>query len=389
MQLLDRILKIDLPPRQSAFLWGARKTGKSTYLKTRFPDAVYYDLLKSDIFLRLAARPNLFREELLAISGDRPQVVILDEVQKAPALLDEVHWLIENTSFSFILCGSSARKLKRHGVNLLGGRAWKYHFFPLVYPELPDFDLLRIFNRGAIPAHFLQSAPGRSLRAYLEDYMTQEVQAEGLVRNLPAFSRFMEALRFSHGEMINYANIARQAGVDGKTVREHFSILVDTLMGYFVLPYRKRVGREIISETPRFFLFDVGVANMLMRRRIDEMRGSEAGRSLEHYLLTELMAYKHLKELDFDISYWRTKTGLEVDLVLGAGEVAVEVTVTDPVDKTDIKGLLAFVEEHRPKRAYVVATEPRPRRISVGGFSIDVLPVQTFLELLWNGSILS
>lgn len=387
MNYYPRYLQIDLPKRQSAFLWGARKTGKSTFLKKSFPQAIYYDLLQSDLYLRLLSSPHIIREELQALDDHR-SLVIVDEVQKVPALLDEIHWLIENTDRQFILCGSSARKLKRHGVNMLGGRAWKYHFYPLAYPELPNFDLLKIFNRGTLPSHYQSQSPQKSLKAYLEDYLTLEIQSEGIVRNLPAFSRFMDAVRFSHATIINYSNIAREAHVDSKTVKEYFNILVDTLIGYLLWPYRKRAGREIISETPKFYLFDVGLANFLQRQKITALKGPAAGQSLEQYVLLEIIAYKEMNEKDFDITYWRTKTGLEVDFILGQGDVAVEVKIGGSIDKGDLKGMLAFCEEHRPQRCYVVSSEPRVRRLKQDDFFIDVLPVRSFLEKLWDGKII-
>jgi predicted AAA+ superfamily ATPase len=381
-----RYLQIKLPARQSAFLWGARKTGKSTFLKKSFPQAIYYDLLKSDIYLSLSRTPHLLREELLA-TDNLQNLVIIDEVEKIPALLDEIHWLIENTSLQFILCGSSARKLKRHGVNLLGGRAWKYHFFPLAYPELPEFDLLKIFRRGTVPAHYDSPAPNKALKAYLEDYITMEIQAEGLVRNLSAFARFMDAIRFSHGEMINYSNIAREAHVDSKTVRSYFSILVDTLLAYLIYPYKKQMNRQIIAETPKFYLFDVGVANYLQRQNISETKGQSAGRALEHYILLELIAYKELNEKDFEINYWRTKTGLEVDFILASGKVAIEVKIGQQPDKNDLKGLIAFQQEHHAPHAYLVCLASRARRIKYDDITIDILPIKTFLEHLWQHKI--
>jgi len=387
MSYYKRYLRIKLPQRQSAFLWGARKTGKSTFLKKSFPDAIYYDLLKSDIFLSLSSTPHLLREEL-ATANNAGRLVIIDEVQKIPALLDEVHWLIENTSLQFILCGSSARKLKRYGVNMLGGRAWKYHFFPLAFPELPEFDLLKISQRGTIPTHYDSSAPNKALKAYLEDYITLEIQSEGLVRNLSAFVRFTDAIRFSHAEMLNYSNIAREAHIDAKTVSSYFSILVDTLMGYLIYPFKKYIGRQIISETPKFYLFDVGVANYLQQYRIDELKGQQAGKALEHYILLELLAYRDLNEKDFEINYWRTKAGLEVDFILGGGQTALEVKLEEQPDKSDLRGLIAFCEEHHPKSAYLICMVPRARRIKHDHLTIDVLPVKTFLEQLWDGKII-
>lgn len=390
MSYIKRYFAIDLPQRQSAFFWGARKTGKTTYLKHTFPDALFYDLLLSDIALSFAKEPSIFRQELLRYQDvNTNRLVVIDEVQKVPGLMDEIHWLIENTDFQFILCGSSARQMKRHGVNMLGGRAWKYHFFPLCFPELPEFDLLRIFNRGTLPSHYLDENYRRSLRAYLEDYLILEIQAEGIVRNLPAFSRFMDTLRFSHGEMINYSNIARQAGIDSKTVREYFQILVDTLIGYIITPYRKKVSRDIISETPKFYLFDVGVGSFIKHHQFNDLKGADAGKALEHYIFTELTAYKYLNDLDFDITYWRTKDKLEVDFILGEGQVAIEVKISDVIQPSDLRGLRVFHEEHKPKKSILICQVPRPRKITEGDCSIELLPVKDFLQALWAGEIIS
>lgn len=387
MRYYTRILSIDLPVRQSAFLWGARKTGKSTYLHKTFPQAIFYDLLKRDEYLRLSTNPSLFRQEIeaLLVKQDTPIIVVVDEVQKIPELLDEIHYLIENTDAQFILCGSSARKLKRQGVNLLGGRAWKFHFFPLVFPEIPDFDLLKILQKGTIPSHFDSSSINRSLKAYIEDYLVHEIQEEGLVRHLPAFSRFLESLAFSHGEMVNYANIARDCHVDGKTVKSYYQILVDTLLGYFLYPYHHRVKRDIISETPKFYFFDIGVANYIKKINIDELKGVEAGNALEHYIFMELIAYSSLKEKNFDIRFWRTKSGLEVDFIIGKAEFAIEVKISSNVALSDVKGLIAFKEEYPNSHAIVICMESRSRRITIDNSFIDFIPVKTFLNDLWAG----
>jgi uncharacterized protein len=238
MRAILRKLAIDLPPGQSAFLWGPRKTGKSTYLKTAFPRSIVYDFLKTDLMLELAARPHRLREQLLARpERDLAEPVILDEVQKVPRILDEVHWLIENKALRFILCGSSARKLKKSHANLLGGRAWRYEMFPLTTAETGAVDLLRVLNNGLIPAHFLQTDAGRSLKGYVQDYLTEEIIGEAVTRNLPAFTRFFDSAAYSHGQLVNYANIARECGVDSKTVKEYYQILVDTLVGTLLQPY--------------------------------------------------------------------------------------------------------------------------------------------------------
>ncbi len=385
MEIIQRLLKIELPSRQSAFLWGPRKTGKSTFLKINFPASVVYDFLKTEVFLELTKRPSLLREQLLAMNHKQLQSpIILDEVQKVPQILDEVHWLIENEELRFILCGSSARKLKRGLGNLLGGRAWRYEMFPLVTPELESVDLLRALNHGMIPSHYLQDDYRKSLQAYARDYLKEEVFDEGLTRNLPAFSRFFDAMGYSHGELVNYSNIARDSGVDSKTVREYYQILVDTLLGRFLPPFKKRQSRQVIGTTPKFYLFDVGVAGAITGRRLNQERGEQFGRALEHYILMEIVAYNALHDLDFDVAFWRTKTGLEVDFVLGGGEVAIEVKGSSRIDKTDLRPLRAFIEEFSPRQAVVVCTE-RITRIHEG---IMIMPWRNFLADLWQGKIL-
>jgi predicted AAA+ superfamily ATPase len=382
---LSRILRIALPPRQSAFLWGARKTGKSTYLRSAFPDSLTFDLLQTDVMLDMAKRPALLREQLLAAPARQLQApIIIDEVQKVPQLLDEIHWLIEHRRLRFILCGSSARKLTRGGTNLLGGRAWRYEMHPLVSAEIAHLDLLRALNRGLVPAHYLAAEYRRSLDAYVRDYLKEEVFDEGLTRNVPAFSRFFDAMAYSHGELTNFANIARDCGVDAKTVKEYYQILVDTLLGRFIEPYRKRQERQVITKAARFYLFDVGVAGAVTRRHITEERGEQFGRAFEHFILMEILAHRSYRNLGYDVHFWRTKSGLEVDFILGSGEVAIEVKGTSRVDHAEFRGLRAFVDEHRPRRAILVCNERSPR-VQNG---VDVLPWHEFLGRLWAGDIL-
>jgi uncharacterized protein len=385
MVKIERALRIALPAGQSAFLWGPRKTGKSTYLRSTFPDSLTLDLLQTDLMLELAKRPALLRERLLATPPEKLRSpVILDEVQKVPQLLDEVHWLIENRGLSFILCGSSARKLKRGGVNLLGGRAWRYEMHSLVSIEVGDLDLLQALNRGLVPAHYLDPAYGRSLEAYVVDYLKEEVFNEGLARNVAAFSRFFEAVGYSHGDLTNYANIARDCGVDAKTVKEYYQILVDTLLGTFVEPWKKRQERQVIGKAPKFYLFDVGVAGALTRRRVVEERGEQFGRALEHFVLMEILAHRSYRQLGYGVHFWRTKSGLEVDFVLGDAEVAIEVKGTTRVDPSDFRSLRAFVEGNRPRQAILVCNERVPRVVE----GIEVLPWREFLARLWGGGIL-
>jgi len=386
MQKIMRMLNIEIPQRQSAFLWGPRKTGKSTYLKEVFPQSLLYDFLKTDLALEFTKRPSLLREQVLAKDAaflEHP--VILDEVQKIPQILNEVHWLIENKGLRFILCGSSARKLKRGKANLLGGRAWRYEMFPLVSAELGDVDLLRVLNHGMIPDHYLRENYQKSLSGYVRDYLKEEVFAEGLTRNIPAFARFFDAVGYTHGELTNYSNIARDCGVDAKTVKEYYQILIDTLLGRMVEPFKRRQSRQIITRAPKFYLFDVGVAGAMTKRSISEERGELFGRAFEHFIFTEIVAHSSYSELDYGINYWRTRAGYEVDFILGEGEVALEVKGQSSVDNRDLRPLKAFIEEFATKKALVVCNEKEERVVG----KIRVIPWRRFLEELWEGRIIS
>ena len=239
--MYTRTLKIELPPGQSAFLWGPRKIGKSTLLRQRFPLSARFDLLDTRLMLEFTRAPWTLAERVRALApAQRERPILIDEVQKVPAVLDEVHRLIEDDGLCFVLCGSSARKLKRGRANLLGGRAWRFALHPLTWPEVPGFDLLRALNHGLVPSHYDSAAPRRTLAGYVDDYLREEVFEEGLTRNAPAFAQFFDAFAFCHGELVNYSNVARDCGVSSRTVKEYFQILVDTLLGVLVEPFSRR-----------------------------------------------------------------------------------------------------------------------------------------------------
>ncbi len=388
MHYAKRFYPLPFPKGQTIILLGPRKTGKTTFLKHRFPDSLYIDLLQSEVARKYSAQPERLRQELLLIKEEqKAHPIIIDEVQLIPALLNEIHWLIENAGLYFILCGSSTRKLRAAGVNLLGGRAWTYMFFPFVYPELSPYDLMRVLERGTIPSHYLSQEYKKHLEAYIYDYLTLEIQHEGLVRSLPAFQHFLEVAAFSSGELVNYANIAREAGVGEKTIRAYFDILEDSLVGYRLLPFSHKQKREIIFKAPKFYFFDVGITNTLKRNRESTQWAENKGHILESYIFQELNAYRLLQEEKKTLNFWRTTTGLEVDFILDQ-RIAIEVKNSSNIHTSDLKGLIAFAEEHNPKELIVVCNEEIPRLISHKGYDIKIFNVAAFLERLWNNEFI-
>lgn len=378
---IKRSLKIDLDGNNAAFLWGPRKIGKTTLLHQQFPNAKYFDLLISELKTRLTLKPSILREEILI---EKPPLVIVDEVQKVPALLDEIHWCLENTDAKFIMCGSSTRKLKRGAANLLGGRAWRFELFPLTTSEIGKVDLLHILNHGLIPKHFLEDSPERSLKSYVLDYIDEEIQNEALVRNVPSFARFLEAVSLTHGQLINYANIARDCGVSAKTAREYFQILQDTLLGHELPPWRKTKKRRLI-ETAKFYLFDVGVVRALSGLRTIQAGTEEFGRYFEHFLIEEIRAYLSYHEKSLPLAFWRTSTGLEVDLIVGNLDLAIEFKAVPQADSRHCKGLLGLLSEQKVGRSILVTLDDKPRQTDNG---IEILPWQTFCQHLWSGKII-
>jgi predicted AAA+ superfamily ATPase len=346
-----------------------------------FPDSLYFDLLLSDVFLRLKSSPALLRETILATNPTGP--VIIDEVHKIPMLLDEVHWLIVNKNIRFILSGSSPRKILRSGANLLGGRALRYELFPLIYKEIPDFDLIRALNHGLLPRHYLAKNPEKLITAYIGSYLQDEIMAEANVRNIPSFTRFLQVAALSNGETVNYTNIACECGVSAPTAKEYFQILIDTLTGRFVHSYQKKPKRRVILA-PRFYYFDVGIANFLLKRRSIEPGSETFGKAFEHYIYHEIYSHSSYSGLNYPISYWRTTSQIEVDFILGNNEVAIEVKASQQVTSRHLKGLKAFAEEYEVKRLILVSTDPMPRLVD----TILILPWNQFLDKLWAGEII-
>jgi len=378
-KIVPRLLDLDFPRGQSAFLWGPRQVGKSTWVRESLPDALLIDLLKSDVYGEYAARPALLRERLGARNSD---LVVIDEIQKVPALLDEVHWLIENRGAAFLMTGSSARKLRRGHANLLAGGAWTRRLLPLAWREVPDLDLERVMSSGLLPRHYLSDSFREDLRAYVGDYLKEEIAAEGLTHNIPAFSEFLRVAAITSSELLNYTNVGREAGISAKVVRGYFDILEDTYLGFRVAPWRRSRRRRLI-ETEKFYLFDVGVANYLARRQ-PRIGSPEFGKSFEHFVLMELLAYRAYRKPDLEIRFWRTAHGQEVDFVLGDMDLALEIKASKRVHAGDLRGLRVLSEESEPRRMLVVCLEDEQRTMTD---NVEVLPWRSFFECLWAGEL--
>jgi uncharacterized protein len=382
--MYKRKITLKLAETETCFLWGPRQSGKSTLLKERFTPLLQYDLLIANEVRRLIRNPSILQQEIKAAgvtAANQTQPIIIDEIQKIPVLLDEVHWIIENWKLRFILCGSSARKLKRGHANLLGGRAVKYDLFSLVYKEIPDFHLVQALNNGLLPKIYDSPYPHRLLQSYVSDYLKEEIIAEALSRNVQAFSQFLDISALCNGKIINYQNIASECGISGPTVKEYFQILEDTLIGWIIPAFRKKQKRRIV-QAPKFYYFDVGVAAYLKKQGRVEPGSPEFGKAFEHFICMELQAHASYSEQFYPISYWRTASGFEVDFILGDGEIAIEVKSSTQVNYRHLKGLRAFKEEHGPRRSIVVSLDPAPRMTED---SIEILPWNVFLDALWEG----
>jgi predicted AAA+ superfamily ATPase len=365
-----------LARRKSLFLFGPRQTGKTALVRHALPQARVYDLLDADVFLTLSRRPAQLGEEL----GPSDRLVVVDEIQKLPVLLDEVHRLIEQRQVRFVLTGSSARKLRRGGVNLLGGRAPSWTLHPFIYRELGSaFDLTRALDRGLLPAIYFSDSPREDLRAYVGTYLKEEIAAEALTRSVPAFSRFLEVAALSHGTMLNFTTVASDAQVPVSTVREYFHILEDTLLARTVPAWTKSRRRKAISTAKHYF-FDVGVVRQLQHRSGLARRSPEFGEAFESFIFHELSSFIDYTE-PMPLAYWRSTSNFEVDFVL-ADATAIEVKGKEPVGERDLRGLRALKEEGLLKHYLVVSLERRPRTVD----GIRVLPWQDFLEQLWAGA---
>ena len=382
----DRVCPLPKKPRRSFFLWGPRQVGKTSLLKARYPDALYYDLNESRTWNSLSSRQELLREQILAVKP-RPPLVIIDEVQRIPNLLHEVQSLIDHHKIVFGLCGSSARKLKAGSGNLLGGRALRFELHPFVSSELgKDFNLSHALNNGGMPHLYLSDSIQRDLQSYVGDYVREEIAAEGLVRNLPVFSEFLRNAAISDGQILNFTKFGSECRVSSKTAQEYFHILEDTLLGFFLPAYSKRLKRRT-RQAPKFYFSDIGIANYLARRG-KIIQGSEMyGRAFESWIIHEIRSYREYSGTFFDLSYYHElDSDSELDLVINGFDLAIEIKSSEYTTNQHLSTLRKLLRDGpKPKRSMVISHEAHPRKTEDG---IEILPVHYFLSELWKGKMI-
>jgi len=378
---INRILQLkSLVRKKSHFLFGPRGVGKSLLIKHDLGDeALIIDLLHSETYMRLLSNPSQL-EGLIDI--DNKPFIVIDEIQRVPELLNEVHRLIENKQLRFLLTGSSARKLKRQGVNLLAGRARQAELYPLTYHELPNFNLYHYLQYGGLPMVTLSDEPAEDLDAYVRTYLEEEIKAEALVQKLPAFSRFLQLSALTSGTTLNYASIANDTGVSSPTLREYYQILEDTFLGFIVLPWEHSIKRKAVT-TARFYYFDIGVKNRLAQIHAIPEKSDLFGQAFEHFVAMELRAYLSYSRKKMSLCFWRTAEGQEVDFIVG-DEVAIEVKATTKVSAKHLKGLKYLMEENKLKNYYMVSQDP----VAVKQDGIYILSWEVFVKRLWDGEII-
>lgn len=383
MKKIARTLDLNaLVEKKSHFLFGPRGVGKSFLIRETLQDqATLINLLRPEMYLRLSAHPEQLEEIILAEPKNKRKLIVIDEIQKIPLLLDEVHRLIEEQRFTFLLTGSSARKLRHGGVNLLGGRAWLAGLFPLTAWELgDDFDLQKYLQFGGLPAVYFSDYPREELQAYVATYIQEEIKAEGLVRRLPVFSAFLQAAALTSGTVLNYAKFASDLEVSAPTIREYFAILEDTLVGQLLQPWRSSRKRKA-SASAKFYFFDTGVAHTLAQIQSLDPHSDLFGRAFELWVFMELRAWLSYHSSREALSFWRIDTHCEVDFLIGK-RVALEVKATSRLRDEDFKGLKALREEGVFKEFVVVSQDPIKRLVD----GILCLPWNEFIPWLWKPS---
>lgn len=373
---------LELLKNKSFFLFGPRSTGKSYLIRQQLESkSTLINLLKSEIFLRLSSNPGEL-ESMIPDGTRKENVVIIDEVQKVPALLDEVHRLIEEKGIRFLLTGSSARKLKRGHANMLAGRAWTTSLFPLSWKEIPDLKLDHYLRFGGLPHIYPSTQPEEELDAYVQTYLKEEILAEGLIRKIPPFSRFLKVAALSNGQQLNFTQIGSDCHVSPSTIREYYSILEDTLVGFLLEPWTESQKRKA-SMTAKFYFFDTGVTHALAGTKFLDRNSNLYGTSFEQFIGMELRAYLNYRRIKEPLNFWRSAHGYEVDFLLGT-TAAIEVKSTTRVSSHDLKGLKALQEEGIFKSFYLVSQD----KIETQQNQIQQIYWENFLQKLWDGEII-
>lgn len=374
---IERHLKLrPLLAKKSFFLFGPRSTGKSTIIRRQLADtSTVIDLLDSRLFLKLSSSPHELES---IINSEHNDIIVIDEIQRIPELLNEVHRLIESQKRTFLLTGSSARKLKRGQANLLAGRVWQAKLFPLIYKEIDNFELDRYLLYGSLPAVYLSDYPEEELDAYVNTYLREEIMAEGLIRRLPPFSRFLKTIALANGEMLNFTKLANDSQVPPSTVTEYVSLLEDTLVGYLLPAWVESQKRKAIKKA-KFYFFDPGVTNVLAGTETIERNSNLYGKNFEQFICMELRAYLSYQRKRHSLTYWRSKNGQEVDFLIGT-ETAIEVKSATKVSNRDMKGLRYLAEENVFKNFILVSQDPTSTRTG----NYQALHWKKFLADLWN-----
>lgn len=378
MEVTRQLQLLSTLEQKSCFLYGARQTGKTTLIQQELPEQRLIQLLDLNIQRRLLQNPMLLEEMI----SEKDKIVVIDEIQKIPELLDVVHLLIEKKKIRFLLTGSNSRKLKRSGVNLLGGRARVRHLFPLITRELKEnYNLEKAAQYGLLPSIYFSEDPVEDLRSYVSEYLIQEIAAEGISRNIPAFGRFMEVAALCNGQILNYAQIGSDAEVKRGTVKNYFDILEDTLIGFRLNAWKKGKDRKAISAE-KFYFFDSGVVNSLCGRKSLSLQSVEGGSVFETLVMHEVRSWNEYQRKDVQLSYWKSTSGFEVDLLMG-DSIGIEIKAKQTVSERDLKGLRALADEKRFKKYYLVYLGSEVLNIG----NVEVLPFQEFVQRLWGDLI--
>jgi predicted AAA+ superfamily ATPase len=379
----------DLTRKKSFFLFGPRGTGKSFLIRQTYKDdAVVVNLLKTTVQMRLAQNPSELEGIVDEGTATKPKIVVIDEIQKLPILLDEVHRMIEERKITFLLTGSSARSLKKAGVNLLAGRAWIAELFPLTFAEIPDFNLDRFLRFGGLPGVVQSDDPEEQLDAYIQTYLNEEIKAEALVRKIPAFVEFLRFAALSNTQIVNYASLASDAGVSPPTIASYFQILEDTMIAFQVTPWKKPTSRKPIASAKLYF-FDTGVVNTLAGTRSVDRNSNLFGSLFEQWVAMELRAFLSYRRVKQPLMFWRTEDGVEVDFIVD-GQVAIEVKASRKTSDADLKSLRILQAESQGMKTplvsdfYLISNDPIDRFKD----GIHLLHWQTFMKRLWAGEVI-